>query len=289
VIVVTGATGVVGGAVARKLAARGEPIRLIVRDPARAPSLPGAEIAVATYDDPEALSAALEPGDRVFMVSMHAQYAERLLLHRSFVEVAAQRRVARVVYLSFIGAGPDASFVHARSHGATEAMLRESGLPWSAVRNGMYSDVIGSWFDPDGRITGPGGDGRVSFSYRPELSEAIALLLAEPAQDHREIVTITGPEAVSLSELAALATDVTGEPYRYEPLARDDWISYRRSLGRLDWAIEAGITYYDGVARGEADVVSNDYHELTGRSATPIGELIQLFQDDLPLRRGTGS
>lgn len=94
---------------------------------------------------------------------------------------------------------------------------------------------------------------------------------------------------MSLSELAALATDVTGEPYRYEPLARDDWVSYRRSLGRPDWAIEAGITYYDGVARGEADVVSNDYHELTGRSATPIGELIQLFQDDLPLRRGTGS
>lgn len=145
-IVVTGATGVVGGTVAR-------------------------ELAVATYDDQEALSAALEPGDRVFMVSMHAQYAERLSLHRSFVEVAVRRRVGRVVYLSFVAAGPNASFVHARSHGATEAMLMESGLPWSAVRNGMYSDVIGSWFDPDGRITGPGGDGRVSFSYRPELGE----------------------------------------------------------------------------------------------------------------------
>ena len=193
------------------------------------------------------------------MVSMHAPYAERLALHRSFVDVALGGSVGRVVYLSFIAAGADASFVHARSHGATEAMLRESGLPWSAVRNGMYGDAIASWFDADGRITGPGGDGRVSFSYRPELGEAIAVLLAEPAHDDREIVTITTPDAVSLSDLAAIATDVTGDPYRYEPLEREDWIAYRRSVGRPDWSIEAGISFYDGVARGEADVVSDDY------------------------------
>ena len=137
-IVVTGATGVVGGLVARELAARGERFRIIVRDPDRAPDLPGAEIAVAAYDDVEALAAALEPGDRVFMVSMHAQYAERIALHRSFVEVAARRRVGRVVYLSFVAAGPDASFVHARSHGATEAMLRESGL---RLERGAKRDV----------------------------------------------------------------------------------------------------------------------------------------------------
>jgi hypothetical protein len=72
---------------------------------------------------------------------------------------------------------------------------------------------------------------------------------------------------------------------RYEPLEREDWVRYRRSLGRPDWSIEAGITYYDGVARGEADVVRNDYQELTGRSAASIRELIALFRDDLPLGR----
>ena len=67
------------------------------------------------------------------MVSMHAPPDRRLELHRAFVDVAVQRRVALVVYLSFVGAGPDASFVHARSHGATETMLAESGLPFTAV------------------------------------------------------------------------------------------------------------------------------------------------------------
>ena len=218
-IVVTGATGDVGGRVARELVARGLPCRLIVRDAARAPDLPGVDVALATYDDAEALSAALDPGDRVFMVSMHADQAERLALHRAFVDVAARRRVERIIYLSYLAPGADSVFIHARSHGATEAMLRESGLCWGAVRNGMYGDEIASWFDPDGRITGPGGDGRVSFSYRPELGEVIATLLAEPEHDDREIVTVTTPEAIGLADLAALATDVTGDPYRYEPLA----------------------------------------------------------------------
>jgi protocatechuate 3,4-dioxygenase alpha subunit len=125
----------------------------------------------------------------------------------------------------------------------------------------------------------------VTRIYFPDEEEAIAVLLAEPTQDHREIVTITSPEAVSLTELAALATDVTGDPYAYEPLAREDWIAHRRALGRPNWAIEAGITYYDGVALGEADVVSDDYEALTGHPAASIRELVELFRDDLPLTR----
>jgi uncharacterized protein YbjT (DUF2867 family) len=204
-------------------------------------------------------------------------------LHRGFIEVAARRRVARVVYLSFVGAGPDASFVHARSHGATEAMLAESGLPFTAVRNGMYADEIASWFDSEGRITGPGGDGRVSLSFRPELAEAIVALLADEAHDDRRVATITGPESFSLAELAATASEVTGDAYRYDPLGREEWIAYRRSVGRPDWSIEAGISYYDGVRAGEADVVTDDYHELTGKEPLPIREMIALHRDEMPL------
>ena len=182
-IVVTGASGHVGGLVAAELAHRGIPFRAVTTHPERLPDLGGADVAVGGYAEPDTLMKALEPGDRVFMVSMHAPPERRLELHRAFVDVAVRRRVGRVVYLSFVGAGPDASFVHARSHGATETMLAESGLPFTAVRNGMYADEIASWFDPDGRITGPGGDGRISLSYRPELAAAIVALLTDEAYD----------------------------------------------------------------------------------------------------------
>ena len=108
------------------------------------------------------------------MVSMHEPPERRIPLHQGFLDVAIERRVGRIVYLSFLGADPDASFLHARSHGATEGMLAESGIPFTAVRNGMYADEIATWFDAEGRVTGPGGDGAVSLTYRPELAEAIA-------------------------------------------------------------------------------------------------------------------
>lgn len=271
-----------GGVVAAELARLGRPSRMLTGHPERVPSLPG-EVAVATYDDADALARALEPGDRVFMVSMHAEYEERLALHRSFVDVAADRRVGRVVYLSFIAAGSDASFRHAQSHGATEAMLADAGLPFTAVRNGMYLDSIATWFDSEGRVTGPGGDGRVSLSHRPELGEAIAVLLADPGHDDRSIVTITTPEAVTLAELAAIASEVTGDEYRYQPLEREDWIASRRALGRPEWGVEAGISFYDGVRAGEADVVGHDYEALTGKQPLTIAGAIDLYRDEMPL------
>jgi NAD(P)H dehydrogenase (quinone) len=286
-IVVTGAGGRVGGLVAGGLSRRGLPFRALTRHPERLADVPGAETVIAGYDDPESLERALEPGDRVFMVSMHAPPERRIALHRAFVDVAVRRRVGRVVYLSFVGAGPEASFVHARSHGVTEAMLADSGLPFTAVRNGMYADEVASWFDADGRITAPGGEGRVSLTYRPELAEAVVVLLTDPTHDDRRVVTVTGPESFSLAELAATATAVTGDTYLYEPLDRDEWIASRRSAGRPEWSIEAGYSYYDGVRLGEADVVTDDYRELTGTQPVAIRELIERRRDELPLARAS--
>ena len=284
-IVVTGVSGRVGGLVAEALARRGVPFRAVTRNAGRVPDLGGVEIALASYDRPEMLADALQPGDRVFMVSMHEPPERRIPLHQAFLDVAIERRVGRIVYLSFLGADPEASFLHARSHGATERMLAQSGIPFTAVRNGMYADEIATWFDADGRITGPGGDGAVSLTYRPELAEAIAELLVEPAHDERSVVTITGPEAVTLSELAAVASDVTGDDYRYEPHDREEWLAYRQSLGRPAWSIDAGISYYDGVARGEAGIVGDDYRRLTGKEPLTVRELVELHRDEMPLAR----
>ena len=274
-----------GGLVARELARRGIPLRAVTRSVERLPDLGGVEVALAGYDEPDMLMDALEPGDRVFMISMHEPPERRIALHKGFIDVAARRRVSHVVYLSFVGAGPEASFVHARSHGATETMLAESGLPFTSVRNGMYADEIASWFDSSGRITGTGGDGRISLTYRPELADAIAVLLADPTHDDRRVVTITGSESFTLAELAAAATEVTGATYRYDPLDREAWIAYRRSVGRPEWSIEAGYSYYDGVRRGEADVVTDDYRELTGKAPLSIREVIALHRDEMPLSR----
>jgi uncharacterized protein YbjT (DUF2867 family) len=283
VIVVTGSTGVVGGLVARELARRGERFRLASHHPERAPDLPGAEVVRIDYSEPASLTAVLREGDRVFMVSMHEPYERRLPLHRSFVAAAAAAGVGYVAYLSFFSAATDAVFKHARGHGATEELLRETGIPFAAVRNGMYGDLIWSWFDATGAITGPGGEGRVAFSYRPELAEAIAVALIEPG--HVGVLNIGTPESVTLAELARIASDVTGDAYRYEPLAPEAWKAKRVALGRKDWEVEAGLSSYEAVRAGEFDVVTDDYHRLTGKQPLTVRELIERQLDEMPLHR----
>jgi len=281
VIAVTGSTGAVGRLVAEEIAKRGQPMRLLVRDPARAPSVPQAEFAVCTYGDPESLAWALNEGDRLFMVSIHAGPEERLPLHRSIIEAAAERGVAQVVYLSFVNAGPDAVFLHARSHGVTEELLRASGVPYTFIRNGMYADDIPTWFDAEGVVTVPVGEGRIAFSYRPELAEAIAITLTEPGHEGKTY-DIVG-ESLNMVSLARIASEVTGGTYSYRPARRDAWEAKWRDRGKEEWALEAGLTSFDAQRAGEFDVSSGDFRELTGREPASVAEIVARLEDSMPL------
>jgi NAD(P)H dehydrogenase (quinone) len=198
------------------------------------------------------------------------------------VEAAIRQRIAHIVYLSFLAAGPDAVFLHARSHGATERMLRDSGPPWTSIRNGMYADDIPGWFDAEGVNRAAGGDGRMSFSYRPELADVITIALTEPGHEGKTY-DITTPQAVSLSELATIASDVTGENYRYEPEHDAWWEARWRARDREDWSIEAGLTSYEALRRGEFDIVTDDYQTITGREPKTIAQIIECLANEMPL------
>ena len=281
-IVVTGSTGRVGGLIAERLQKQHQPMRLLVRDPSRAPRIDGAEVEAADYSNLDALAKGLRKGDRVFMVSLWIGGDVRLDLHRSFIGAAAKAEVAHIVYLSFVNAGKTAVFSHAREHGATEEMLRASGVPWTSVRNSMYADDIPGWFDPDGVAREPGDAARMSFSSRPELADVIALALTETGHEGK-VYNITTPESVSMQELAQIATEVTGDRYTYEPISDAEWIKRWKAQGRPDWALEAGQTSYEALRAGELDVVSDDYEKVTGRKPRTIAQIIEAAADEMPV------
>jgi NAD(P)H dehydrogenase (quinone) len=281
-IVVTGSTGRVGRLVAQTLQQGSHRMRLLVRDPPRAPRIDGVEVEVADYGDPDALSKGLRKSDHVFMVSLWIGGDTRLDLHRSFIDAAAKAGVAHLVYLSFVNAGQTTIFSHAQEHGATEEMLRASGVPWTSIRNSMYADDIPGWFDPDGVAREPGDDARMSFSYRAELADVIAVTLTETGHEGK-VYNITTPDSVSMRELAQIATEVTGDPYSYDPISDGQWIERWKARGRPDWALEAGRTSYEAMRAGEFDLVSDDYEKVTGQKPRTIAQIIAAVADEMPL------
>jgi NAD(P)H dehydrogenase (quinone) len=283
VIVITGAGGHVGGLVARQLSERGIATRLVTRDPSRLPELGGAEVVRADgFEDRAAIAAALGEGDRVFMVAMHSSLEDRIRQHQAFVDTAVAAGVGQLVYLSCVNAGPEAVFLHGRSHGATETMIREAGVPFTFVRMSLWTDDIPTWFESDGAIRGPHGEGRIRFTFRPEIAGVIAATLTEDGHEG-QTYNVSGPESVSMPELAAIATDVTGGDYRWEPIDRSEWEATRVAMGLPAWSVAAGLSSWDAFHAGEFDVESDTVRELAGVEPITVAGWIASHAAEMPL------
>jgi NAD(P)H dehydrogenase (quinone) len=265
-IVVTGAGGKVGGMIATQLAGQGVPQTLFVRDAARAPQLPRAEVVVADFRDPASVRAALREGDRVFMVSVHEAVEARIGAHQSFVDAAADVGLGLLAYLSIVNPSPSAAFHHAHSHFATEQMILASGIPYAFLRMNLFLDDLPLWFDPDGVCRGPGGDGRVALITRADTAAVSAGVLLGPGYEH-EALDLTGEESHSLAELAALCSELTGRSLRYEPGTREAWLEGRLAAGVPPWDANIGVGSYEALRLGEFDITSDVVRRVTGRPA----------------------
>lgn len=272
-IAVTGATGGLGGGVARRLAAAGVSQRLVVRDPARAPGLPGAEMSVASYDDGAAVEAALQGVDLVLMVSA-AEAPDRVSEHRSFIDAAVRAGVGQLVYTSFLGASPSATFTLGRDHWATEEHLRASGLPHTILRDNLYADFLPFMADAEGVIRGPAGQGRLSAVARDDVAAVATAVLLAPDRHLGTTYDLTGPESLTLAETAATISRVTGRAVRYLEETVEEAYASRAHYGAPDWQVDAWVSTYTSIAAGEMARVSPDVETVTGRPATSLADLL---------------
>ena len=273
-VAVTGATGKVGGAVAEQLRAGGPAPRLVVRDASRAPEWAD-DVAVATYGDQRAATAALAGVDVLLMVSA-SESADRLVQHRTFIDAAAAAGVRHVVYTSFLGAARDAVFTLARTHWATEEHLRASGMGFTLLRDSFYLDFLPD-LAVDGVIAGPAGTGRVGAVAREDVARAAAAVLADlAAGDGRHdgaVYELTGPQALSLSDVAAILT-AAGRPTVYRQESVEEAYASRSVYGAPDWEVDAWVSTYTAIASGALDRVTDDVERLTGRRPLGLAELL---------------
>jgi NAD(P)H dehydrogenase (quinone) len=273
-IAVTGSTGRLGGRVAARLAAAGAAQRLIVRDPSRAPRLEGAEVLRAAYDDGAAVEAALTGLDPVLMVSA-AETPDRVGEHRSFIDAAVRAGVGHLVYVSFVGASAESTFTLARDHAATEDHLRASGLRFTILRDNLYADFLQFMVGDDGVIRGPAGDGRVAAVAQDDIADVATAVLLSPEEHAGATYDLTGPEALSFNEIAQTITAGTGRTVTYVDETLEEAYDSRSVYGAPDWQVEAWVSTYTAIARGELERVSTDIESVSGHPATSLADLLR--------------
>jgi NAD(P)H dehydrogenase (quinone) len=271
-IAVTGATGGLGGRVARRLAGRGVAQRLVVRDAARAPELDGAEVAVATYGDGEAMRRALDGVATLLLVSA-SEAADRVKLHTTAVDAAVAAGVERVVYTSFFGAAPDCTFTFGRDHWHTEQALAASGLRSTFLRDNLYIDFLPLLAGADGVIRGPGGAGRVAAVARDDIADAaLAVLLGDSGGG--DGYDMTGPEALTLAEVAGELSRFAGRPISYQEETIEEAYASRASYGAPDWEVDGWVSTYTAIANGDLELVSGDLEAVTGHPPMRLADFL---------------
>lgn len=275
---VTGASGHLGRLVVEHLLARGVPaseVVAVVRTPSRATDLAerGVVVREGDYARPETLSDALAGVRKVLLVS-GTEVGRRVAQHTAVIEAARAAGVERVLYTSILDADTTANPL-APDHRGTEAALRASGVPFTVLRNGWYTENytarLAEYLER-GEIVSAAGTGRVSAATRDDYAAAAAAALL--SEDPGDVVLELGGPSFSFDELAATISDVTGRPVTHRPLPVADLVEVLGAAG-LDAGTAGFVAALDeSIARGELETPSEDLSRLLGRPATPLRDAV---------------
>ncbi|WP_127464879.1 SDR family oxidoreductase [Streptomyces sp. B27] len=278
-IVVTGATGELGRLVIDELLATvpaGE-IAAVVRDEEKAAPLAarGVELRIADYDRPETLAGAFRTGDRVLLIS-GSEVGKRVAQHTAVIEAAKAAGVAQLAYTGILG-GPDADFALADEHKATERLILDSGLPYTFLRNGWYTENYTASLAPvlaHGAVVSNAGGGRVASASRADYAAAAAAVVT--GEGHLgKAYELSGDTAWSFAEYAALLSEVTGKEIAYNdvPAAVHQEILVGAGLPEGFAAILTDVD--EAIGRGRLAGTSGDLARLIGRPTTPLATTVR--------------
>jgi uncharacterized protein YbjT (DUF2867 family) len=275
-IIVTGATGRLGRAVVDRLADRVPTDRLgvSVRDPEKAADLAdrGIRVRRGDFDDPDSLAYAFDGATQVLIVSGPADPAP----HHFAIDTAKTAGAERILYTSHQAANPDSLFIATRGHAATEQELANSGVPFTALRNGFYAStpalMLRSALET-GELVLP-EDGPFSWTAHRDLADAAAVALTEPGRLAGTTPALTGPELLDYADIAAIASDLVGRKITRVTVPDEEWRRAAIGRGMPEFLADLTLGIFAAARRGEFAVVDPTLPELLGRPATTLREVL---------------
>jgi uncharacterized protein YbjT (DUF2867 family) len=277
-ILVTGASGLVGGEVVRQLSGGQVPVRALVRDPGRAPqiaSLPGVQVVTGDLGRAETLGPVLaDVSQAVLISSADASMAE---VQSSFIDAAAKAGVSHVVKLSGIMPDLGSPFRFARMHGQIEDHLAASGMTFTNLRAGEFMQA---YFRQVPNIVArhelrlPMAGQRIASIDIADIA-AVAVHILHGAGHDNQTYPITGPQALTMAEVAAILSDVTGTAIRYVDVPPEAARQAQLKAGMPPYLADALAELFAERRAGKEAQVSALTPALLGRPATSFAEFAE--------------
>ncbi|KQV07371.1 SDR family oxidoreductase [Leifsonia sp. Root112D2] len=273
--VVTGATGHLGRLAVEALLRRGtapEQIVAVGRTVQKLDDLAarGVRVAQIDYTRPETLGAAFEGAEALLLVS-GSEVGQRVAQHTNVVTAAKAAGVARIVYTSAPHADTS-ELVLAPEHKVTEQLIRDSGIPFTLLRNNWYTENYVSTLEQarkTGTVVGSAGAGRVASATRADYADAAAVVLTGTGHDNA-VYELSGDVAWSFDELAATIATIVGREVSYEAVTPEEHLAILTAAG-LDEGTAGFVVALDGNIRdGALAETSGELNGLIGRPTTSL-------------------
>ncbi|HEX4771599.1 MAG TPA: SDR family oxidoreductase [Bryobacteraceae bacterium] len=287
-ILITGAGGNVGREVLKQMVQTRTAVRAAYQSAAKAVAPPGVEIATIDYNRPDTVRAALTGVTRVFLVGPPT--AELSALDRKAIDVIAQAQpVPQVVKLSAKG-GRGALFP--RLHAESEDYIASSGVPYTFLRpNGFMQNIVnysGTTIQDQNAFFGSEGDGKVSII---DIRDVAAVALKALTEDTHigKAYTLTGPDALTNTEVAKVLSDVLGREIRFINLPPAQLKQGLLGAGVKEWSADALLDLQRFYREGNAATVTNDVERVLGRKPIRFAQFAAEYRSAFETRAQAGS
>jgi uncharacterized protein YbjT (DUF2867 family) len=271
-ILVTGATGQIGGEIVAQLPG----VRAFVREPVE---IEGAETVVGSFDDLGSLRTALDGIDTLFLTGR--DNPDQVDQHIRVLDAARDAAVRHVVKLSAIGARADSPVALMRWHHAIEERLRASDFAWTFLRPHLFMQNL-LRFAGDvaekGVIAAPMSHREFPLVDTRDVSQAAAVVLRDPGAHAGQVYTLTGPQALSYDDVAHAIGELVGEEVTYAPRTAPEFRAGLLAAGIPEWRADdlAGIA---GAYTDEENEPTDDLSKLLGRPATSRAQFLSDHRD----------
>ena len=273
---ITGATGQLGRLVVenlkRKVAA--ENLVALVRTPEKASDL-GIETRAFDYEKPESLAGTLQGIDHLLLISGN-EVGKRRQQHENVIKAAQQAGVKWIVYTSLLHADWSTLSL-AEEHKATEDALKASGIAYTILRNGWYTENYTSSVPGTvkaGVLLGSAGEGKISSATREDFAEAAAVVLTSENQEGK-VYELAGDNYFTLTDLAAEISRQTGKEIPYKNLPETEYAEMLKSFGLPEGMAKVIASFDTGAANNDLFDDSKQLSRLIGRPTTSLAQSVK--------------